>query len=233
VAFSRRLLNEDEHVVVTMRTHVKALLMPAVWLILVAAVAGYASSFTSGKAQPLQLALVWGVALVVLAWSVGRPFLGWLTTTYTLTTRRLITRTGVLNRRGHDIPLTRISDVAYEHGLVDRFWAAERCWCRTPASAAPCSSTTSRRWSGCTCSSATCCTGWAAASRGPTATTATTGRGAGGSSMTEPEGGAGREELQSAILGRTPALTREAVAEAAGVSLEHARRRSPTSTRRR
>jgi uncharacterized membrane protein YdbT with pleckstrin-like domain len=120
VAFSRRLLNEDEHVVVTMRTHVKALLMPAVWLIVVAAVAGYASSFTSGKAQPLQLALVWGVALVVLAWLVGRPFLGWLTTTYTLTSRRLITRTGVLSRRGHDIPLTRISDVAYEHGLVDR-----------------------------------------------------------------------------------------------------------------
>jgi uncharacterized membrane protein YdbT with pleckstrin-like domain len=120
VAFSRRLLSADEHVVATMRTHVKALLMPAVWLILVAALAGYASSFTTGKAQPVQLALVWGVALVVLAWLVGKPFLGWLTTTYTLTNRRLITRSGILNRRGHDIPLTRISDVAYEHGLVDR-----------------------------------------------------------------------------------------------------------------
>jgi uncharacterized membrane protein YdbT with pleckstrin-like domain len=120
VALSRRLLNEDEHVVATMRTHVKALLMPAVWLILVAALAGYASSFTTGKAQPLQLALVWGVAVVVLAWLVGKPFLRWLTTTYTLTTRRLISRTGILNRRGHDIPLSRISDVAYEHGLVDR-----------------------------------------------------------------------------------------------------------------
>src|SRR3954468_378461 len=103
-----------------MRPHVKALLMPAVWLTLVAALAGYASSFTTGKAQPVQLALVWGVAVVVLAWLVAKPFLRWLTTTYTLTTRRLITRTGILNRRGHDIPLSRISDVAYEHGLVDR-----------------------------------------------------------------------------------------------------------------
>jgi adenylate cyclase len=42
--------------------------------------------------------------------------------------------------------------------------------------------------------------------------------------MTEPETGASREELESAILGRTPVLTSEAVAEAAGVSLEHARR---------
>ena len=49
MAFSRRLLNEDEHVVATTRTHVKALLMLAVWLILVAALAGYASSFTTGS----------------------------------------------------------------------------------------------------------------------------------------------------------------------------------------
>ena len=55
-----------------------------------------------------------------MVWLVVRPFLRWLTTTYTVTDRRLITRTGMLSRRGHDIPLPRISDVAYEHGLVDR-----------------------------------------------------------------------------------------------------------------
>jgi adenylate cyclase len=44
--------------------------------------------------------------------------------------------------------------------------------------------------------------------------------------MTEPEPvpGANREELERAILGETPGLTREAVAEAAGVDLEQARR---------
>ena len=44
----------------------------------------------------------------------------WLTATYTITTRRLITRHGVITRRGHDIPLSRISDVAYEKDLIDR-----------------------------------------------------------------------------------------------------------------
>ena len=122
VPISRRLLNEGEHVVVSTRTHVKALLVPALWLILVAALAGYASSFTggAGRAQPLLVAVIWIIALVVVVWLVVRPFLTWLTTEYTLTNRRLITRTGVLNRRGHDIPVPRISDVAYEHGLVDR-----------------------------------------------------------------------------------------------------------------
>jgi len=122
VPISRRLLNEDEHVVVSTRTHVKALLWPAVVLILVAGVAGYASSFTgrAGKAQPLLLAVIWLIAFIAACIWVFRAFLAWLTTTYTITTRRLITRTGILNRRGHDIPVARISDVSYEHGLIDR-----------------------------------------------------------------------------------------------------------------
>jgi uncharacterized membrane protein YdbT with pleckstrin-like domain len=116
------LLNEDEHVVVSTRTHVKALLGPAVVLIVIAAVAGYVSSFTgqAGNAQPLLLAVIWLVAFVLACLWVFRAFLRWLTTTYTITDRRLITRSGILNRRGHDIPIARINDVAYEHGLLDR-----------------------------------------------------------------------------------------------------------------
>ena len=51
-----------------------------------------------------------------------RPFLDWLVTPYTFTNRRLITRTGILTRRGHDIPLNRISDISYEKGLIDRLF---------------------------------------------------------------------------------------------------------------
>jgi uncharacterized membrane protein YdbT with pleckstrin-like domain len=121
VAISRRLLNEGEHVVASTRTHVKALLLPAIWLILVSALAGYVSTLTgSSSAKPLLIAVVWLVALAVVLWLVGKPFLDWLTTTYTLTNRRLITRTGIFSRRGHDIPVPRISDVAYEHGIIDR-----------------------------------------------------------------------------------------------------------------
>ena len=64
--------------------------------------------------------VVWVVAGVLALWFALRPFLEWLTATYTITNRRLITRSGVLARKGHDIPLTRISDVAYEMGIVDR-----------------------------------------------------------------------------------------------------------------
>jgi uncharacterized membrane protein YdbT with pleckstrin-like domain len=120
VALYRRQLSEDERVVISTRTHVKALLLPAFWLILLAAVAGYASSFAGGSSRSTVLLVIWALALVLVLRLVVTPFLRWLTTTYTLTDRRLITRTGILSRRGHDIPIPRVNDVAYEHGLVDR-----------------------------------------------------------------------------------------------------------------
>ena len=68
MAISRRLLNEGEDVVLSTRTHVKALLLPAIWLILLAALAGYASTLTgSSSAKPLLIAVVWLVALAVTA----------------------------------------------------------------------------------------------------------------------------------------------------------------------
>jgi uncharacterized membrane protein YdbT with pleckstrin-like domain len=120
VVISRKLLNEDEFVVVSTRTHVKALLGPALVLIVIAAAAGYLTTLPSGEPRDFLQLVIWVVALLLILWLVVRPFLVWLTTTYTVTNRRLITRSGIVTRRGHDIPLARVSDVAYEHGLVDR-----------------------------------------------------------------------------------------------------------------
>ncbi|HLN75782.1 MAG TPA: PH domain-containing protein [Nocardioidaceae bacterium] len=122
MAISRRLLNHDESVVVATRTHGKALIGPLLVLIVLASVAGYLSTYTSGagRAQPLLVAVIWALTGMLAVRWVFRPFLVWLTTTYTLTDHRLISRSGVFSRRGHDIPISRISDVAYERGLMDR-----------------------------------------------------------------------------------------------------------------
>jgi uncharacterized membrane protein YdbT with pleckstrin-like domain len=122
VVFTRKLLNGDESVVVSTRTHAKALIVPLLVLALLAAAAGTLGTFTApaGRAQPLLVAVIWAVAaLLALRWVV-RPFLTWLTTRYTVTDQRLITRSGIVTRRGHDIALDRVSDVAYERGLGDR-----------------------------------------------------------------------------------------------------------------
>jgi len=120
VAISPKLLNEGEHIVLSTRTHVKVLILPAVVLIVIAGIAGYLSSLPSGEQAGTWRWVIWVVTIGILLWFVVKPFLDWLLTTYTFTNRRLITRTGVIVRRGHDMPLVRISDIAYEFGPIDR-----------------------------------------------------------------------------------------------------------------
>jgi uncharacterized membrane protein YdbT with pleckstrin-like domain len=122
VAISRRLLNEGEHVILSTRTHVKVLILPAVVLIVLAGLDGYLLSLPDGQHAGTWRWIIGILGLVLLVFFVVAPFLRWLLTTYTFTSRRLITRTGVFTRRGHDIPLNRISDISYEKGLIDRIF---------------------------------------------------------------------------------------------------------------
>lgn len=117
MAISKKLLGPDEHIVVATRTHVKALLVPALILILTAGLTGFLVAVIDVQAVDW---VVLGLAVVVFLWFVFVPFLRWLTTEYTVTNRRLITRAGILTRKGHDIPIPRISDVASDRGVLDR-----------------------------------------------------------------------------------------------------------------
>jgi len=117
VAISKNLLNEGESVVVDTRTHPKALLLPIFALVVFLAIGVIVQTQTD---EGIVHKVVWVLAAIGILWFFVRRFLIWLTATYTITTRRLITRHGVITRKGHDIPLTRVSDVAYERDLIDR-----------------------------------------------------------------------------------------------------------------
>ncbi len=119
MGISRRLLGDGEYVVASSRTHVKALLLPALLLILICGVGGFVAGLVP-QDPPLLVWLIWGLAAVAIGKWVVWPFLDWLSASYTVTNRRLITRHGVVTRVGHDIPLHRVNDVWYEHGLLDR-----------------------------------------------------------------------------------------------------------------
>jgi uncharacterized membrane protein YdbT with pleckstrin-like domain len=121
MAISPKLLSDGEHVVISTRTHWKALVFPAVVLIVTCAVAGFLLAvLPSGSAHdPLMWAIVVVAAIVIVWWTI-RPFIVWLTTEYTVTNRRIINRSGIITRKGRDIPLYRINDVSYERDLLDR-----------------------------------------------------------------------------------------------------------------
>jgi uncharacterized membrane protein YdbT with pleckstrin-like domain len=117
VAISQKLLNPGESVVVSTRTHPKALIVPILALVVFLAIGvGFMQVVDNSTAR----LVVWALMAIGILWFFVWPLLTWMTASYTITNRRLITRQGVLTRSGHDIPLTRISDVAYELGLIDR-----------------------------------------------------------------------------------------------------------------
>ena len=118
MGISRKLLSDGEHVVLSVRTHGKALIAPVAVLILVVAGVITVATIYSDNTMAVLVAAGVGV-LVLILWSFI-PFLRWTTSTYTVTNRRLITRHGIITRTGRDIPLFRINDVAYEKHLLDR-----------------------------------------------------------------------------------------------------------------
>ncbi|MDO9498390.1 MAG: PH domain-containing protein [Nocardioides sp.] len=117
MAISQKLLNPGEKIVVSTRTHPKALLVPLLALIVLLAIGVAFQVLVDNSTAQL---VVWALMGIGILWLAVWPTLDWMMASYTITNRRLITRHGIITRRGHDIPLTRISDVAYELGLIDR-----------------------------------------------------------------------------------------------------------------
>ena len=113
-------LGQGESIIMTVRTHVKALLGPAAALILMGAALGFAIALFPPTWQPLGTYVAVGVFVVLFIWLVLLPFLRWMTSTYTITDRRIITRKGIINKTGHDLPLRRINNVNYEKSITDR-----------------------------------------------------------------------------------------------------------------
>jgi uncharacterized membrane protein YdbT with pleckstrin-like domain len=94
---------------------------PSLVLLVTVGVAGFVlATVGSGTVQGyLRWAVVLVALVVILAWFV-RPLLTWLTTQYVFTTRRIITRTGIIARSGKDMPLSKVNDVSFQYTILER-----------------------------------------------------------------------------------------------------------------
>jgi len=68
----------------------------------------------------------WFVAAVLIAWAVwlGLKYMKWRTTYFVVTSRRVIYRSGVISKRGVEIPLERINNINFHQRLIDRLIGA-------------------------------------------------------------------------------------------------------------
>ncbi len=130
---ANKTLGEGEVVLTTLRTHAKVL-VGATLVLLGAALGGaFAAAMMLASWHPVGYLLLAAVlAMVLIVWVLA-PFLRWRTSTYTITSRRVITRKGVFNRSGHTVPLARITDVSYERSLLDRLLGCGTLQLRTAA----------------------------------------------------------------------------------------------------
>src|SRR5450631_4240611 len=121
MGFPKKLLGEDEVLVLVLRPHIKRLVGPVLLLLVIAPLAGYLAALVpDGALAPwLRAAVAVAVGLVLLRWTLW-PFLVWWNTVYAVTSRRLVMRQGVFSRSGHDMPLTRLNDVSFSHGMIER-----------------------------------------------------------------------------------------------------------------
>jgi uncharacterized membrane protein YdbT with pleckstrin-like domain len=101
--------------------HWKTLVRPIALTFLVVAVLLVAEVLIpAGQAAATERLVLGVVAIVLLMWWLVYPLLRWRTTVYELTTRRMRLRDGIIARNGRDIPLSRITDVSFRKGPLDR-----------------------------------------------------------------------------------------------------------------
>ncbi|NLE97357.1 MAG: PH domain-containing protein [Propionibacterium sp.] len=120
MAFNEKNLGEGEEMILRLRTHAKVLIWPAIILILLGAAVGAGLAFMPPDWNPIGTWVLVGVAVILFIWLVALPWLRWWTSQFAVTDRRIITRHGIINRKGHDVPLRRINNVNYDRDVIDR-----------------------------------------------------------------------------------------------------------------
>ncbi|MCU1692915.1 MAG: hypothetical protein JWM64_2006 [Frankiales bacterium] len=110
-------LADGEELVLDVRTHGKALVLPVLALLVVLAVLGYAEARLEPAAARVVAAAVAVLLLVRLSLV---PWLRWQCTRFVLTDERISLRRGVLRRTGRDVPLSRVEEVTFSQTLLQR-----------------------------------------------------------------------------------------------------------------
>ncbi|MDQ0757091.1 PH domain-containing protein [Arthrobacter sp. B3I4] len=128
----RKELFPGEQVIVVTRPQPRTLIVPALLFIVVAALTAYACAWIikGGPAKVVPLVTPdwtpWmiGASLALAAWIlVGYclpKVVTWHASRYTLTSRRLVARYGMLRRRDQQVPLAAVRNVFIEQTLLQR-----------------------------------------------------------------------------------------------------------------
>jgi uncharacterized membrane protein YdbT with pleckstrin-like domain len=120
VAFPRKLLNDDEEVVLDLHPHWWFFFQPLAALLVAVALGLWLYTIEAEVWIGYPVALV---IVVCLVW-FGVRYAQWVTTNFVVTTDRLIYRHGVLAKHGIEIPLERVNTVFFGQSIFERILRA-------------------------------------------------------------------------------------------------------------
>src|SRR5687768_4560404 len=119
MAFPRRLLADGERLILDLRPHWVALVIPVVGVLLIAGGTVAALVYLPDSWPTWSRFVVVLVALALLIWYPAREIVAWLTSHFVVTSDRLIQRAGWLAKRSMEIPLEKISDVRFNQSVFE------------------------------------------------------------------------------------------------------------------
>ncbi len=118
MTYPRRLLTDGEDVIREFRPHWRLLIIPFLWVVLLIALV-----ILTWRYPPDNSGFDWIITAmvgVVFLYKGLYPFIAWWFTHYVLTTERIIRRSGILSRKGKEIPLENINDLAFSQSILER-----------------------------------------------------------------------------------------------------------------
>jgi uncharacterized membrane protein YdbT with pleckstrin-like domain len=121
VAYPDRLLNDNETVSVDLHPHWWFLAGPTLALV-AAIIAGIVTLVFTEVDSTVRTIAGWATLAAIAAsgvWLLVR-YGRWLTTHFVITNRRVIFRTGLLAKRGIEIPIDRVNTVHFSQGVWER-----------------------------------------------------------------------------------------------------------------
>lgn len=110
-----------ERRIVRLRGHARRLFWSALVLI---AVVGAASYFYDNLPAPFENWMLLTAAGVVLVLLVVLPYFAWLSRSWTITTRRVIERSGFFGSRSREVSHVRGYAIEMRRGILQRLWGA-------------------------------------------------------------------------------------------------------------
>ena len=116
MAFPPKLLNEGEEIVLDLRPHWWFFAGPFVAVVVTVAAAAAVSILDLPDWLWYAVAAILAINLL---WLLAR-LAKWATTNFVVTSDRLIYRSGVLAKKGLEIPLERVNNIHFNQGILER-----------------------------------------------------------------------------------------------------------------